>query len=190
MTIKTRIDVFNPAERIKLISRPIPCDISVFVLRFSVPYRIVYLQLDRSSLRHAVFTTCELESLRDPFKFVDTTNIKLSFILERSLNFYFISKLIFLINYVNPLCAENFMIQIPYKFIPILDINNQHNTRRNNEFVIPLFYELHNFFFLTVIVQHQGNRRNERTSLNLERIKDRSYRARPVIRLLIVIRIR
>lgn len=82
------------------------------------------------------------------------------------------------------------MIQIPYKFIPILDINNQHNTRRNNEFVIPLFYELHNFFFLTVIVQHQGNRRNERTSLNLERIKDRSYRARPVIRLLIVIRIR
>lgn len=37
MTIKTRIDVFNPTERIKLISRSIPCDISVFVLRFSVP---------------------------------------------------------------------------------------------------------------------------------------------------------
>ena len=69
MTIKTRIDVFNPAERIKLISRPIPCDISVFVLRFSVPYRIMCLQLDRSSLWHAVFTTMELESLRDPFEF-------------------------------------------------------------------------------------------------------------------------
>lgn len=42
MTIKTRIDVFNPAERIKLISRPIPCDISVFVLRFfrSLPYHV------------------------------------------------------------------------------------------------------------------------------------------------------
>lgn len=50
MTIKTRIDVFNPAERIKLISRPIPCDISVFVLRFSILYRAICLHdlIDRT----------------------------------------------------------------------------------------------------------------------------------------------
>lgn len=66
MTIKTRIDVFNRSERIVLISCLIPCDISVFVLRFSVPYRAICPRLDRSNPRCTAFIAKESESLRMP----------------------------------------------------------------------------------------------------------------------------